>query len=92
MGKIERTTIVRVRALLPARVVLVAVQEMRPVVAVLRALQTARRGVLVRVQGALEAVQVGVLMRAREPVQEGVQRHALVAVLVAAHRVQDDRR
>ena len=83
---------VRARVPLPARVVLVVVQGTRPGVVVLHALQTARRGVLARVQGARGAVPVGVLMRARALVRAGVQHRVPVAVQAVAQRAQDDRR
>lgn len=87
-----RIMTVRVRVPLPARVVLVAVQAMRLVVVVLRVLQTVRQDVPVRVQGAREAAQVGVLMRARALVRAAVQHRAPAAVLAVAQRVRDDRR
>ncbi len=83
---------VRARVPLPARVALVAVQGTRLVVVVLHALQTVRRGVLARVQGVRGVVRVGALMRARALVRAAVQHRAPVAVQVAAHRAQDDRR
>lgn len=92
MVGIVRITTVRVRVPLPARVALVVVQGTRLVVAVLHALQTVRRGVLARVQGARGAVPVGVLMRARALVRVGVQHRVPVAVLAVAQRAQDDRR
>ena len=87
-----RIMTVRVRVPLPARVALVAVQGTRLAVAVLHALQTVRQGVLARVQGVLGVVRVGALMRARALVRAAVQHRAPVAVPVAAHRAQDDRR
>ena len=87
-----RIMTVRVRAPLPARVVLVVVQGTRLVVAVLHALQTVRQGVPVVVQDVRGVVRVGALMRARALVREAVQRRVPVAVRVAARRVQDDRR
>lgn len=92
MVGIVRIMTVRARVPLPARVVLVAVQGTRLVVAVLHALQTVRQGVQVAVQGVREVVRVGALMRARALVRAAAQRRALVAVPVAARRVQDDRR
>lgn len=83
---------VRARVPLPARVALVAVQGTRLVVAVLHALQTVRQGVPVVVQDVRGVVRVGALMRARALVRAAVQRRAPVAVPVAAHRAQDDRR
>ncbi|HCJ8494936.1 TPA: hypothetical protein NV740_000194 [Escherichia coli] len=87
-----RIMTVRVRVPLPARVVLVAVQGTRLVVAVLHALQTVRQGVLVVVQGVRGVVRVGALMRARALVRAAAQRRAPVAVRVVARRVQGDRR
>lgn len=92
MVGIVRIMTVRVRAPLPARVVLVVVQGTRLVVAVLHALQTVRQGVPVVVQDVRGVVRVGALMRARALVREAVQRRVPVAVRVAARRVQDDRR
>lgn len=87
-----RIMTVRVRVPLPARVVLVAVQGTRLVVAVLHAPQTVRQGVPVVVQDVRGVVRVGALMRARALVRAAVQRRVPVAVRVAARRVQDDRR
>lgn len=87
-----RIMTVRVRVPLPARVALAVVQGTRLVVAVLHALQTARQGVPVVVQGVRGVVRVGALMRARALVRAGVQHRVPVAVRVAARRVQDDRR
>lgn len=92
MVGIVRIMTVRARVPLPARVALVVVQETRLVVVVLHALQTVRQGVQVAVQGVREVVRVGALMRARALVRAAAQRRALVAVPVAARRVQDDRR
>ncbi len=92
MVGIVRIMTVRVRVPLPARVALVVVQGTRLVVAVLHALQTVRQGVPVVVQDVRGAVRVGALMRARALVRAAVQHRALVAVPVAAHRAQDDRR
>lgn len=92
MVGIVRIMTVRVRVPLPARVVLVGVQGTRLVVAVLHALQTVRRAVPVVVQDVRGVVQVGALMRARALVRAAVQHRVPVAVQVAAHRAQDDRR
>lgn len=92
MVGIVRIMTVRVRVPLPARVVLVAVQGTRLVVAVLHAPQTVRQGVPVVVQDVRGVVRVGALMRARALVRAAVQRRVPVAVRVAARRVQDDRR
>lgn len=92
MVGIVRIMTVRARVPLPARVALVVVQGTRLVVAVLHALQTVHQGVQVAVQGVREVVRVGALMRARALVRAAAQRRALVAVPVAARRVQDDRR
>lgn len=92
MVGIVRIMTVRARVPLPARVALVVVQGTRLVVAVLHALQTVRQGVQVAVQGVREVVRVGALMRARALVRAAAQPRALVAVPVAARRVQDDRR
>lgn len=83
---------VRARVPLPARVALVVVQGTRLAVAVLHALQTVRQGVQVAVQDVRGVVRVGALMRARALVRAAVQRRVPVAVRVAAHRAQDDRR
>lgn len=83
---------VRARVPLPARVALVVVQGTRLVVAALHALQTVRQGVPVVVQGVPVVVRVGALMRARALVRAAVQHRVPVAVQVAAHRAQDDRR
>lgn len=92
MVGIVRIMTVRVRVPLPARVALVVVQGTRLVVAVLHALQTVRQGVQVAVQDVRGVVRVGALMRARALVRAAVQHRAPVAVPVAAHRAQDDRR
>lgn len=92
MVGIVRIMTVRVRVPLPARVVLVAVQGTRLVVAVLHAPQTVRQGVPVVVQDVRGVVRVGALMRARALVRAAVQRRVPVAVRVAARRVQGDRR
>lgn len=92
MVEIVRIMTVRARVPLPARVVPVVVQGTRLVVAVLHALQTVRRGVLARVQGARGVVRVGALMRARALVRVGVLHRVPVAVLAVAQRAQDDRR
>lgn len=83
---------VRARVPLPARVALVAVQGTRLGVVVLHALQTVRQGVQVAVQDVRGVVRVGALMRARALVRAAVEHRAPVAVQVAAHRAQDDRR
>lgn len=83
---------VRARVPLPARVVLVVVQGTRLAVAVLHALQAVRQGVPVVVQDVRGVVRVGALMRARALVRAAVQHRVPVAVQVAAHRAQDDRR
>lgn len=87
-----RITTVRVPVPLPARVAQVVVQGTRLVVAVLHALQTVRQGVPVVVQDVRGVVQVGALMRARALVRVAAQHRVPVAVQVAAHRAQDDRR
>lgn len=87
-----RIMTVRARVPLPARVALVVVQGTRLVVAALHALQTVRQGVPVVVQGVRGVVRVGALMRARALVRAAVQHRVPVAVQVAAHRAQDDRR
>lgn len=92
MVGIVRIMTVRARVPLPARVALVVVQGTRLVVAVLHALQTARQGVPVVVQGVRGVVRVGALMRARALVLAAAQRRAPVAVRVVARRVQGDRR
>lgn len=92
MVGIVRIMTVRAHVPLPARVVLVAVQGTRLVVAVLHALQTVRQGVPVAVQDVRGVVRVGALMRVRALVRAAVQRRVPVAVRVAARRVQDDRR
>lgn len=92
MVGIVRIMTVRAHVPLPARVVLVVVQGTRLVVAALHALQTARQGVPVVVQDVRGVVRVGALMRARALVRAAVQHRAPVAVQVAAHRAQDDRR
>lgn len=92
MVGIVRIMTVRVRVPLPARVALVVVQGTLLVVAVLHALQTARQGVPVVVQDVRGVVQVGALMRARALVRVAAQHRVPVAVQVAAHRAQDDRR
>lgn len=92
MVGIVRIMTVRARVPLPARVALVVVQGTRLVVAALHALQTVRQGVPVVVQGVRGVVRVGALMRARALVRAAVQHRVPVAVQVAAHRAQDDRR
>lgn len=92
MVGIVRIMTVRARVPLPARVALAVVQGTRLVVAVLHALQTVRQGVPVVVQDVRGVVRVGALMRVRALVRAGVQHRAPVAVPVAAHRAQDDRR
>lgn len=92
MVEIVRIMTVRAHVPLPARAVLVVVQGTRLVVAVLHALQTVRLGVPVVVQDVRGVVRVGALMRARALVRAAVQHRAPVAVPVAAHRAQDDRR
>ena len=92
MVGIVRIMTVRVRVPLPARVALVVVQGTRLAVAVLHALQTVRQGVPVVVQDVRGVVQVGALMRARALVRVAAQHRVPVAVQVAAHRAQDDRR
>lgn len=87
-----RIMTVRARVPLPARVVLVVVQGTRLVVAVLHALQTVRQGVPAVVQDVRGVVRAGALMRARALVRAAVQHRVPVAVPVAAHRAQDDRR
>lgn len=82
----------RVRVRLPVQVVPVVVQGTRQAVVVPRALQTARQDAPVRVQGVRGAARADVLMRVRALVRVGVRHRAPVAVLVAAQRVQDDRR
>lgn len=92
MVGIVRIMTVRVRVPLPARVALAVVQGTRLAVAVLHALQTVRQGVPVVVQDVRGVVQVGALMRARALVRVAAQHRVPVAVQVAAHRAQDDRR
>lgn len=87
-----RIMTVRVRVPLPARVALVVVQGTRLAVVVPRVLQAVRQGVPVVVQDVRGVVRVGALMRARALVRAAVQHRAPVAVPVAAHRAQDDRR